>query len=179
MFYAWGFHRVGVVAGDTYFEDPDPDPGQEGAERGVRVEVRLVDRPPLTGTIYAAQPISIDRPIWRADLFESVAGPVGSHDRTHHHPNMRGWEPGKRSFDPGLTADPTGWLAARLADLGALLHDAELEDDLVDPRDAAELAAAAPEIAATVEGMLARVRRGELAQAPDAPEGVGARTGWL
>lgn len=179
MFYAWGFHQVGVVAGDMYFEDPDPNPGQEGPERGVRVEVRLLDRPPLTGTIYAAQPISIDRPIWRADLFESVAGPVGSADRTHHHPNVRGWEPGKRSFDPGLTADPTGWLSARLSDLPGLLRDAELEEGLVDPDDTAAMAAAAPEIAATVERLLARVRGGELAQAPDAPAGVGARSGWL
>src|SRR5262249_40422250 len=85
MLYAWGFERVAVVAGDLYFLDPDPSPGQEGAERGVRLEVRLLERPPLTGSIYAAQPIVIDRPVWRADLLESVDGPAGSHDRTHHH----------------------------------------------------------------------------------------------
>jgi hypothetical protein len=33
MFYAVGFERVGVVMGDLYFLDPDPLPGQEGAER--------------------------------------------------------------------------------------------------------------------------------------------------
>src|SRR5437588_5253504 len=98
MLYAFGFERIGVVMSDLFFVDPDPGPGQEGAERGVRLEVRLLGRPPLTGSIYAAQPIVIDRPIWRADLLESVAGPVGSHDRTHHHPHFRGWEPGTRKY---------------------------------------------------------------------------------
>ncbi len=101
--YAWGFERVSVVAGDLYFVDPEPSPGQEGAERGVRVEVRMLERPPLTGTIYAFQPIVIDRPVWRADLLESVTGRRGSYDRTHHHPRVRGWEPGGRQYDPGLT----------------------------------------------------------------------------
>ena len=41
MLYAFGFERIGVVAGDLYFVDPNPGPGQEGAEQGVRVEVRL------------------------------------------------------------------------------------------------------------------------------------------
>jgi hypothetical protein len=180
MLYAWGFQQVGVVAGDMYFEDPDPNPGQEGAERGVRVEVRLLERPPLTGSIYAAQPILIDRPVWRADLFESVTGPVGSKDRTHHHPTMRGFEPGKRSFDPALTADPVGWLTARLSALPELVAEAELDPDTVGTDDAAQLAAAAPEIAATVERLLERVRNGELAKEPDAVVGaVGARSGWL
>ena len=106
MLYAWGFERVGVVAGDLYFVDPDPSPGQEGAERGVRLEVRLLDRPPLTGSIYAAQPIVIDRPVWRADLFETVAGAPGSHDRTHHHPHFRGWEPGTAAVRPGPDERP-------------------------------------------------------------------------
>jgi hypothetical protein len=74
MLCAWGFDKVGVVAGDLYFVDPDPGPGQEGAERGVRLEVRFLERPPLSGSIYAAQPIVIDRPVWRADLLETVAG---------------------------------------------------------------------------------------------------------
>jgi hypothetical protein len=190
MLYAWGFERVGVVAGDLYFVDPEPGVGQEGAERGVRLEVRLLDRPPLTGSIYAAQPIVIDRPVWRADLLESVAGQAGSHDRTHHHPHFRGWEPGRRQFDPALSADPVGWLERRLADLPGLLAGADIDADEVGRADAQDLAAAAPEIAAVVAGLLARVRAGELGRAPDAEDGAGAsggvggvglavRTGWL
>jgi hypothetical protein len=183
MLYAWGFERVGVVASDLYFVDPNPSPGQEGPERGVRLEVRLLDRPPLTGSIYAAQPIVIDRPVWRADLFESVAGPPGSHDRTHHHPRFRGWEPGRREFDEALTEDPMGWLTARLEDLPGLLKGAEIDADSAGPDDARELARAAPSIAATVSDLLDRVRAGELGLPPDgAPPGepvTNARAGWL
>jgi hypothetical protein len=157
MLYAWGFERVGVVAGDVYFVDPDPSPGQEGAERGVRVEVRFLERPPLTGSIYAAQAIVIDRPVWRADLFETVTGPPGSHDRTHHHPHFR----------PALSSDPVGWLTNRLTDLPGLLAGAQLDAGEVGARDGEELAAAAPEIAAVVVSLLARVRAGELGRAPE------------
>jgi hypothetical protein len=197
MLYAWGFERVGVVAGDLYFVDPNPSPGQEGAERGVRLEVRLLERPPLTGSIYAAQPIVIDRPVWRADLLESIEGPVGSHDRTHHHPRFRGWEPGSRQFEESLSENPIGWLTEQLAKLPELLTGAELGSSEVGPDDARELAAAAPEIAGTVADLLDRVRAGELGRPPgnaaqarngaeqaaarsDAGDGsVSVRAGWL
>ena len=184
MLYAWGFERVGVVASDVYFVDPNPRPGQEGAERGVRVEVRLLDRPPLAGSIYSAQPIVIDQPVWRGDLFETVAGVPGSHDRTHHHPHFRGWEPGGRRFDPALTDDPIGWLIDRLGDLPGLLAGAELDPGQVDPDDARQLAAAAPEIGRAVAGLLDRVRRGELGSPPALaseaePGPLGVRAGWL
>lgn len=183
MLYAWGFERVGVVAGDLYFVDPDPAPGQEGAERGVRLEVRLLERPPLTGSIYAAQPIVIDRPIWRADLLETVAGPPGSHDRTHHHPKFRGWEPGRRQFEPEMTEDPIGWLTARLQDLPGLMEGAEIDPSEAGPDDAAALAGVAPEIGKAVEGLLARVRAGELAKEPQPDPGgepfAAARVSWL
>lgn len=181
MLYAWGFERVGVVAGDLYFLDPDPSPGQEGAERGVRLEVRLLERPPLTGSIYAAQPIVIDRPIWRADLLESVDGPPGSHDRTHHHPKFRGWEPGRRQFEPEMTENPVGWLTQRLQDLPGLMKGAEIDPSEAGPDDAAQLAAVAPEIARTVEGLLARVRAGELAREPEPGTEplAAARVSWL
>lgn len=183
MLHAWGFDRVGVVAGDLYFIDPDPAPGQEGAEHGVRLEVRLLERPPLTGSVYAAQPIVIDRPVWRADLLETVDGTPGSHDRTHHHPVFRGWEPGRRQYDEGMTGDPIGWLEGRLRDLPGLLAGAELDPSVAGPRDAAELAAAAPQIAATVGDLLERVRAGELGRepvtAPDEVAAGGIRASWL
>jgi hypothetical protein len=183
MLYAWGFDRVGVVAGDLYFVDPDPAPGQEGAEHGVRVEVRLLERPPLTGSVYAAQPIVIDQPVWRADLLETVAGEPGSHDRTHHHPRFRGWEPGRRKYEEDMSTDPLAWLKERLSDLPGLLAGAELPDDAAGPGDAAQMAAAAPDIAQKVGDLLARVRAGELAGepdwGPDGPAPAGARVSWL
>ena len=184
-----GFERIGVIAGDLYFVDPNPSPGQEGAERGVRLEVRLLGRPPLTGSIYSAQPIVIDQPVWRADLLETVAGPPGSHDRTHHHPRFRGWKPSPRQFDPDFSGEPISWLADRLAHLPELLAGAEIDTSEVGADDARQLAAASSEIADVVATLLARVRAGELGQAPvdgDAlngtgrvPAGIAVRAGWL
>jgi hypothetical protein len=182
MLCAWGFDRIGVVAGDLYFLDPAPGPGQEGAEHGVRLEVRLLERPPLTGSIYAAQPIVVDRPVWRADFFETVDGPSGSYDRTHHHPDFRGWDPGRRYFDAAMSADPIGWLCEQLSDLPALLVRAGMTADVAGPNDSRELAASASQIAGTVADLLARVRAGELAQPPEPGNGsavTSARVGWL
>jgi hypothetical protein len=168
MLYAFAFDRAGVVVGDLYFVDPRPNPGQEGAEQGVRLELRVVERSELTGSIYSAQPIAVDRPIWRADLLESVANP-GSLDRAHHHPAFRGWEPGPRRFEAELTADPVAWLEKRLGELDA--HHAEL-----DHADAAAIKDAAPEIVDVVRRLLDRVRAAGHG-AHDAP--ASARVGWL
>jgi hypothetical protein len=174
-----GFERIGVVVGDLYFVDPDPEPGQEGAERGVRLEVRLLERADLPGSIYSAQPITVGLPIWRADLFESVEGPIGSFDRTHHHPRFRGWEPGKRSFDPTMSADPVAYVGARLRDVATLCTEAGVDPDVVPARDAEDLRRAAPEILAIVQRLLAGVRAGELATAPSDEPLASARAGWL
>jgi hypothetical protein len=37
MLYAFGFERVGVVAGDLYFDNSRAARGPEGAEHGVRL----------------------------------------------------------------------------------------------------------------------------------------------
>ena len=180
MLYAFGFDQVGVVVCDLYFEDPDPIPGQEGAEQGVRLEVRLLERGALRGSIYSAQPIAVERPVWRVDLLESVAAP-GTLDRAHHHPAFVGWEPGSRVFDDELTADPMAWVGRRLGRLDVLLAEAQLPADAAGADDAHDLAAAAPEITAAVERLLRRVRAagyGEPGRAPAAAAG-GSRVGWL
>ncbi|MEV5142507.1 hypothetical protein AB0K71_08290 [Streptomyces syringium] len=180
MFYAYGFERVGVVVGDLYFVDPNPEPGQEGAERGVRLELRHVESGTLKGSIYSARPIAIDRPLWRVDLLESVAGPAGSFDRTHHHPRFQGWEPGARVFDEKLSADPLGWLAERLADLDGVLAEAGVAREEVGAADAADLRRAVPEIMDAVSRLLAGVRAGELGRPPSGDEPVtDARVSWL
>jgi hypothetical protein len=179
MLYAVGFDRIGVVASDLYFVDPDPAEGQEGAEQGVRVEVRFVERGEPRGSMYSAWPITVGRPIWRADLLESVANP-GSLDRAHHHPRILGdgWEPGYRVYVEEMSADPVGWVGKRLTDLQGLLEEAGVEPREVGATDAAELRAVVPEIVAAVHRMLDRVREGELAQPPaDAQES--ARLSWL
>ena len=178
MLYAFAFDRIGVVAGDLFFVDPNPGRGQEGAEQGVRLEVRLVERLPLRGSIYSAQPIGVDRPIWRADLLESVDRP-GSLDRAHHHPRFTGWEPGRRHFVPELSADPVGWVGTRLEDLDGLLDEAGVARDEAGPSDADDLRAVVPDIVAAVERLLDGVRSGRLARPPDGGAADSARAGWL
>jgi hypothetical protein len=178
MIYCFGFDRIGVVAGDLYFLDPNAGPGQEGAEQGVRLEVRLVHGGELRGSIYSARPISLERPIWRADLLESVANP-GSLDRAHHHPRFTGWEPGRRHFVAEMSADPIGWVGKRLADLDGLLEEAGVDAAEVAPSDASQLRAAAPEIVDVLRRLYDRVQAGELAQPPPGSPSESARVGWL
>src|SRR5882757_4297148 len=179
MLYMFGFDRIGVVVGDLFFVDPEPHKGQESAEHGVRLELRLIERGPLKGTIYSAYPIAVEDPVWRADFLESVDGRPGSFDRTHHHPAFTGWDPGNRVFVRELSADPLGWVADRLADLDGVLAEAGFPADTAGPDDAAELLAA-------TGGLLNRVRAGELGNPPAGELPVSAdgrpvvvRTGWL
>jgi len=179
VLYVFGFERTGVAVGDLYFADPDPPAGQEGAERGVRLEVRLLGRGPLPGSAYSARPIEVGRPVWRADLLESVDGPPGSFDRTHYHPELRGWEPGHRVYDRDLSAHPVEWVGARLASLETLLAEAGVPADPAYAGDAEALRGCLAEVMGTVSRLLERVRRGELAQPPGGPGGEPARLGWL
>ncbi len=179
MLYAFGFEKIGVVVGDLYFVDPNPAEGQEGPERGVRLEVRVVERPDPPGSVYSALPINVERPIWRADLLETVEGEPGSHDRTHHHPRFRGWEPGRRRFDELVGREPVEWVGEQLGDLDALVERSEIDPSEVDPDDARQLREAVPEILSVVRRLLDRVRAGELAAAPGGSAELGARRGWL
>jgi hypothetical protein len=178
LLYAFGFDAVGVVVGDLYFVDPEPERGQEGAERGVRLEVRLLAREDLHGSIYSAQPIVIDQPVWRADLLESVDGPAGSFDRTHHHPRFVGWEPGRRVFEPRMGDDPVAFVGAELADVHALMDRARLDPSIVPASDAEALHETVPEILEVTRRLLDRVHEGELARPPAGPVST-ARVGWL
>jgi hypothetical protein len=182
VLYAFGFDRIGVVASDLYFIDPRPQPGQEGAERGVRLEVRMLRPGELKGSIYSARPIEVGEPVWRADLLEAADGPPGSLNRAHHHPRFSGWEPGRRVFDEALSADPVEWVGGQLSDLGALLERAGVVLDETLAADGERLRECVPEITATVQRMLDRVAAGELAAAPvgagtAAPDS--ARVSWL
>ena len=183
VLYAFGFERVGVVVGDLYFVDPNPGEGQEGPEHGVRLELRVLGRGELKGTIYSAQPIEVGQPIWRADLLESVAGRPGSFDRTHHHPRFAGWNPGRRAYVKELSADPLGWLGTQLADLDALLDSAGVPAEVAGPSDAEDLRHAVPEIVDTARRLLDKVWSGELGNPPggqaSADGAALVRAGWL
>jgi len=139
----------------------------------------FLDQPEQEGTIYASRPIVVGRPVWRVDLLESVENP-GSLDRAHHHPRMTGFEPGKRKFEPELTADPIGWVAKRLENVEELLQAAGIDSGEVDKEDVEELRAASPEILAAVRRLLERISVGEIGRAPEnAEELTLIRSGWL
>jgi hypothetical protein len=179
MLYAFGMERIGVVVSDLYFVDPTPAADQEGAERGVRLELRVLERGALHGSVYSAQPIAVGRPIWRVDLLESIAGPPGSLDRAHHHPRFRAWEPGARHFVQELSADPLAWLEAQLRELPRVLDAAGVAPDEIGSGDVAGLQRAVPEILAAVRRLLDEVSARDFSGLVEADPVTGARVGWL
>lgn len=179
MLYAFGFERIGVVVSDLYFLNPRPLEGQEGPERGVRLELRVLERQPLRGSIYSAQPIVVDQPLWRVDLLEAVGSEPGSLNRAHHHPAFDGWEPGGRHFVAELSAAPVDWLAGQLLDLDGILARAGAGPGTAGPGDAAAVRNAVPEIVDVLRRLLERVKAGELGRPDDGRELVSARIGWL
>jgi hypothetical protein len=158
--------KLAVTIEDLYFVDPNPAPGQEGPERGIRVELRLMQAQPQRGSIYASQRIVADQAVWRADFLESVSRGPGSKDRMHHHPVMVDNEPNDRVFSRSLTDDPLGWLEAQLSDVIPLLQGSGVPDAETYRPSAAALQAALPEIIGSATATLEEVRAGRLALAP-------------
>jgi hypothetical protein len=88
-------------------------------EHGVRIELRELPSQPHRGSESAAQLVTADRPLWRADLFDRLTDVPGSFGVAHYHPEFSGNEPSSRAWDPELTADPWLWLHDQFAGLGA------------------------------------------------------------
>jgi hypothetical protein len=88
-------------------------------EHGVRIELRELAAHPRRGSESAAQLVAVDRPLWRADLFDRHTDPPGTFGVAHFHPRFTGSEPCPRTWDPKLTADPWSWLGDQFASLGA------------------------------------------------------------
>lgn len=178
MLWTLAFDRVGVVMSDLYFVDPALDQGQDGAERGVRLELRLFERDELKGSVYSAVPIRVDEPIWRVDLLETVESEPGSLNRAHHHPRFHGWEPGRRVFVEELSANPLGWVKERFAAIDEVLADAKVDTDALGDDDVELLRAAGPAVFAQLEHMLAEVAAGRAGRRPP-DHGEFVRQGWL
>jgi hypothetical protein len=87
-------------------------------EHGVRIELRELAARPHRGSESAAQLITADRPLWRADLFDRLTDAPGSFGVAHYHPEFSGNEPSARAWDPELTAGPWRWLHDQIAGLG-------------------------------------------------------------
>jgi hypothetical protein len=115
-------------------------------EHGVRVELRELPVQPHRGTESAAQIVTLDRPLWRADLFDRLADAPGSFGAAHYHPEFDGNEPCARVWDAGLTADPWAWLGDQVASAGTASGRGAWP---VDPEDAAQMRGLAGAVVAT------------------------------
>jgi len=114
-------------------------------EHGARIELRELAAHPRRGSESAAQLITLNRPLWRADLFDRLADGPGTFAVAHYHPEFSGNEPCPRVWDPELTARPWRWLRDQFARLGAARPDGQWE---LDPADAAELSGLAGAVVA-------------------------------
>jgi hypothetical protein len=112
-------------------------------EHGARIELRERPPQPHRGSESAAQVITLDRPLWRADLFDSAEDGARGFSAAHYHPRFNGSEPCGRVWDPALTADPWHWLGNQLAGLGA---GPDRGPWPLDPEDAAELPGLADQV---------------------------------
>jgi hypothetical protein len=119
--------------------------GDASMEHGARIELRELAPRPHRGSESAAQLITADRPLWRADLFDRLADTPGSFSVAHYHPWFSGNEPCARTWDPELTANPWSWLRDQLASQGA---DPGTQAWRLHPADAAELRGLADDIVA-------------------------------
>jgi hypothetical protein len=129
-------------------------------EHGARVELRELVPQPRRGSESAAQVITADRPLWRADLFDRLADKPGSFGAAHYHPEFSGDEPSGRVWDTGLTADPWGWLHEQVASAGAAARGTPWP---LEPADAAELSGLAPAVVGLAQ-QFAPARCGSAAQ---------------
>ena len=69
-------------------------------EHGARIEIREVPHQPHRGSESASEFTSVDRPLWRADLFDRLTDPPGSFAAAHYHPRFTDNEPSARVWDP-------------------------------------------------------------------------------
>jgi hypothetical protein len=123
---AWIFDRLAVTLMRVDFADPALAGQADVRERGVRLEIRLVDTD-STGSIYVSQTRSLRPGVCRIDLLESAAHAA---DRMHWHPVMEAGEPGDRTFDVDMVADPLQWLEDQLGRTDVLLaHSGVSLDD--------------------------------------------------
>jgi hypothetical protein len=143
---AWLFDTLGVTVAAVDFLDPELRSQPDARERGVRVEIRPTSTQ-REGTVYASPHIVLQPSICRIDLLESRPGAA---DRMHWHPAMRSGEPGDRTFDTTLSADPIGWLRERLRDLDRLVGGTYVAGVAGFGADVAAVARVADEIAAAV-----------------------------
>jgi hypothetical protein len=105
-------------------------------EHGCRVELRALAPAPHRGSESAAQLITADAPLWRADLFDRLTDQPGSYGVAHYHPHFDGDEPCDRAWNPQLSAHPWSWLHDQFTSAG---RGASAAGWPLTPEDAEEL----------------------------------------
>jgi hypothetical protein len=114
-------------------------------EHGARIELRELVPQRHRGSESAAQVVTADRPLWRADLFDRITDAPGSYGVAHFHPQFSGDEPCPRNWDAGLTSNPWDWLHRQVASAGAASGHGPWP---IDPDDATELSGLADVVVA-------------------------------
>jgi hypothetical protein len=109
------FNEIAVIIRHWY------EIGEHGREHGARVEIRRLTPSPRRGSESASQRITIDEPIWRADLFDLLGDEPGTFGRAHYHHKFDGVEPTARDWAAELSADPLSWCRDQLSNLEELI----------------------------------------------------------
>jgi hypothetical protein len=151
----WVFDRLAIAVARVDFLDPALTGQADARERGVRLEVKPAAST-FEGTVYSSRTDVLRPAVCRIDLLESAPHAA---DRMHWHPTMAEGEPGDRTFDAAISADPLGWVSAQLGDLHALLTRVGAADVDTLAGDAPAVREAVPEIADCVAAGLAWARQ--------------------
>lgn len=122
MLQAFVFDEVAVLVRHWF----EIDLADSHMEHGARVELRLLVEQPHRGTESASQRYEIDRPAWRADLFDRLDAPAGGFDAAHFHPRFDGVEPSERHWEDPVREAPWVWLAEQLSNVERLVEGAGL-----------------------------------------------------
>jgi hypothetical protein len=135
MLRAFVFGQVAVLV-RHWFEIGRSDGAME---HGARLELRLLQPQQHRGTQSAAQYFGIDRPVWRADLFDRLDGSPGAFEAAHFHPRFDANEPTQRVWPADIGSDPWGWTKRQLSDLHAVcegggVSTTGIDDDAEDLR---------------------------------------------
>jgi hypothetical protein len=151
----WLFETLAVTVATIDFVDPAVAHEPDARERGVRLELRPIETS-ASGTIYVSPRVNLQPAVCRIDLLESRPGAA---DRVHWHPAMAAGEPGKRVFDPELSADPVGWLHERLRHVDRIITQTTLAECPPPREELSAIADAADDIVAATKAGLEWARR--------------------
>jgi hypothetical protein len=135
--------RVAVLVRHWFEIDLD----DASMEHGARIELRELAAQPRRGSESAAQLLTLDRPLWRADLFDRHTDAPGTFGVAHYHPRFLDNEPCPRVWDAQLSASPWAWLREQFAQLGAVRGNPPWQLEPADGRQLSRLSGVVVDLA--------------------------------